>query len=431
VLTLRILAGVALAAWVWLALVRGMYWRTNIRLPSAVDPIGTPLPSVAIIVPARDEVDVLPLTLSTLVAQDYRGRVQVILVDDNSTDGTGALVAERWPDIAVIGPGEPPAGWAGKLWALRAGVLAADASTTDSVTTDGAYMETGANDTVTTGSADRREQDGFDYVLFTDADIAHEPDSLTRLIGAAEANQLDLVSQMARLRVRTSWERLIVPAFVYFFALLYPFRWSNKVGARTAAAAGGCSLVRRTALANAGGLDVIRDAVIDDVALARAIKRAGGRTFLGLADHVDSIRPYPSLGSLWQMVARSAFAQLHRSLTLLAGTVVGLALVFWVPPLCVLIGAATVDVPTLLLGAAGYVLMTALYVPMLRYYRLPWPMALALPFTATLYLGMTVDSAVLHFRGRGAAWKGRSYSGRQAVIQCRGASAANGQRERP
>ena len=280
------------------------------------------------------------------------------------------------------------------------------------------------------GSA-RHPESSFDYLLFTDADIAHEPDSLTRLILAAEANQLDLVSQMARLRVRTGWERLVVPAFVYFFALLYPFRWSNKVGARTAAAAGGCSLVRRTALAKAGGLDVIRDAVIDDVALARAIKRTGGRTFLGLADHVDSIRPYPTLGSLWQMVARSAFAQLHRSLTLLAGTVVGLALVFWVPPVCLLVGAATADVPTLLLGAAGYALMTALYVPMLRYYRLPWPMALALPFTATLYLGMTVDSAVQHFRGRGAAWKGRTYSGRQALTAGRRAAAANDERERP
>ncbi len=283
---------------------------------------------------------------------------------------------------------------------------------TDGARTDGATADDAPTETVTTDDAARDRDGGFDYLLFTDADIAHGPDSLVRLVGAAEANQLDLVSQMARLRVRTGWERLIVPAFVYFFALLYPFRWSNKVGARTAAAAGGCSLVRRTALAKAGGLDVIRDAVIDDVALARAIKRTGGRTFLGLADHVYSIRPYPTLGSLWQMVARSAFAQLHRSLTLLAGTVVGLALVFWVPPVCLLIGAATVDIPTLLLGAAGYALMTALYVPMLRYYRQPWPWALALPFTATLYLGMTVDSAIQHFRGRGAAWKGRTYSGR-------------------
>jgi hopene-associated glycosyltransferase HpnB len=418
VLILRILAGVSFAAWVWLALVRGMYWRTNIRLPAAVEPVRTRWPSVAIVVPARDEVDVLPLTLSTLVAQNYRGRTRVILVDDNSTDGTGRLVANRWPDITVIAPGEPPLGWAGKLWALRAGVAAADrAAPADSPTVD----------TATAESATACEDGGFDYLLFTDADIAHEPDSLTRLVAAAEAHQIDLVSQMARLRVRTGWERLIVPAFVYFFALLYPFRWSNKVGARTAAAAGGCSLVRRTALAKAGGLDVIRDAVIDDVALARAIKRSSGRTFLGLADHVDSIRPYPTLGSLWQMVARSAFAQLHRSATLLAGTVAGLALVFWVPPACLLIGAATVDVPTLLLGAAGYALMTALYVPMLRYYRLPWPMALALPFTATLYLGMTVDSAVQHFRGRGAAWKGRTYSGRQSITH----GPTRARRERP
>jgi cellulose synthase/poly-beta-1,6-N-acetylglucosamine synthase-like glycosyltransferase len=446
VLILRILAGVALAAWVWLALVRGMYWRTNIRLPLAVDPRSTPWPSVAIVVPARDEVDVLPLTLSTLVAQDYRGRTRVILVDDNSTDGTGQLVADRWPDVAVIAPGEPLAGWAGKLWALRAGVAAADSAGTASAgtgsagtasagtasagtasaRTDNTETDNAQTDNAQTDNAAGREDDGFDYLLFTDADIAHEPDSLTRLVGVAEAHHLDLVSQMARLRVRTGCERLIVPAFVYFFALLYPFRWSNKVGARTAAAAGGCSLVRRTALARAGGLDVIRDAVIDDVALARAIKRSGGRTFLGLADHVDSIRPYPSLGSLWQMVARSAFAQLHRSLTLLVGTVVGLALVFWVPPVCLIVGAVTGDLWTLLLGVAGYALMTALYVPMLHYYRLPRPMALALPFTATLYLGMTVDSAIQHFRGRGAAWKGRTYSGRRPVVDR--AMGADGQR---
>jgi len=456
VVTLRFLTGAALAAWVWLALVRGMYWRTSIRLPSAVDSVRTRWPSVAIVVPARDEAKLLPLTLSTLVAQAYPGRMRVVLVDDNSSDGTEALVSSCWPDITVIRPGEPPSGWSGKLWALRAGVAAADiasapnadanraeAANADTNSAEAANADTNRAETANantnsaetdsagiasagTDKAAGRENVGFDYLLFTDADIAHEPDSLTRLVGAAEAHQLDLVSQMARLRVRTGWERLIVPAFVYFFALLYPFRWSNKVGARTAAAAGGCSLVRRTALATAGGLDVIRDAVIDDVALARAIKRSGGRTFLGLAGHVESIRPYPSLGSLWQMVARSAFAQLHRSLALLAGAVVGLALVFWVPPGCLIIGAVTRDVPTLLLGLAGYALMTALYVPMLRYYRLPWPMAVALPFTATLYLGMTVDSAIQHFRGHGAAWKGRTYSGRRTVFD--GATGADGRR---
>jgi hopene-associated glycosyltransferase HpnB len=382
----RIVAALALAGWVWLALLRGFYWRTDIRLPATADiPESDRWPAVAIIVPARDEAAILPATLPTLVDQVYPGDLRVVLVDDNSTDGTAELVRVRFPSVTVIRPGEPPAGWAGKPWALRAGITAVSAST----------------------NGHERE-----YVLLTDADIAHGRDSVARLVRVAEARRLDLVSQMARLRVATGWERLVVPAFVYFFALLYPFRWSNRPRARTAAAAGGCSLVRRTALERAGGLDVIRDAVIDDVALARAIKGSGGRTFLGLADHVDSVRPYPRLAALWQMVARSAFAQLRHSVTLLAGTVIGLALMFWVPPAAVVVGAATTDVPTVVLGAAGYALMTALYIPMLRYYRQPLAMAATLPFTATLYLAMTVDSAIAHFRGRGAEWKGRTYSGR-------------------
>jgi hopene-associated glycosyltransferase HpnB len=348
-----------------------------VRLPAGAAP--ERWPSVAVVVPARDEVDLLPATLPTLVGQDYPGPVRVILVDDNSTDGTGALVTARWPAVHIVAPGEPPAGWAGKLWALRAGVA---------------------------------EAGDVDFLLLTDADIAHRPDSLTALVRAAQAYRLDLVSQMARLRVLTRWERLVVPAFVYFFALLYPFRWSNRPDSRTAAAAGGCSLVRRTALEWAGGLAAIGGAVIDDVALARVLKRSGGRTFLGLADRVDSVRPYPDLGSLWRMVARSAYAQLRHSLVLLAGTVVGLALVFLVSPVSTVVGAVTGDLPALLLGAAGWLLMAALFVPMLRYYRQPWAAALALPFTATLYLSMTVDSAVRHYRGRGAAWKGRTYSGR-------------------
>ena len=371
----RLVAAAALAAWVWLALVRGMYWRTDIRLPSGVDPVTWP--SVAIVVPARDEVEVLPHTVPTLVGQDYPGPVRVIVADDNSTDGTGELLASAWPNVEIVEPGEPPSGWAGKLWALRAGIEAAG---------------------------------DVDFLLLTDADIAHRPESLRLLVRAAEAQRLDLVSQMARLRVRTGWERLLVPAFVYFFALLFPFRWSNRDGSRTAAAAGGCDLVRAAALRRAGGLDAIHGAVIDDVALARAMKRSGGRTFLGLADHVDSIRPYPDLGSLWRMVSRSAYAQLRYSLLLLAGTVVGLALIFLVPVAATVVGAITGDAWLLGLGAAAWLLMAALYVPMQRYYRLGWPMALLLPFTATLYLGMTVDSAIEHYRGRGGAWKGRTYA---------------------
>ncbi len=368
---LRTLAGVALAAWVWLWLARGFYWRTDVRLTAAPEP--PHWPTVAIVVPARDEATVLPDTMSTLLAQDYPGHVRVILCDDNSTDSTADLVGARWPAVTIIHPGPLPPGWAGKLWALRAGVEAAG---------------------------------DVDFLLLTDADIAHRPGSLTAMVSAAEARGYGLLSQMAKLRVQTGWERLIVPAFVYFFALLFPFRWSNAPGARTAAAAGGCSLVRRSALENAGGLEAIRHAIIDDVALARAIKSSGGTTFLGLADDVESVRPYPDLGMLWRMVSRSAYAQLGHSLWLLIGSVLGLGLIFWVPPLAVVSG----DAWTAALGAAGWLLMAALYLPMLRYYRLTPLLALALPLITTLYLGMTVDSAIRHYRGAGGAWKGRTYA---------------------
>jgi hopene-associated glycosyltransferase HpnB len=323
------------------------------------------------VVPARDEAGVLPTTVPTLVAQRYPGPLRLILVDDGSTDGTAALVAGRWPEVTVVTPGPTPAGWAGKLWALRAGVAEA-------------------------GEAE--------FLLLTDADITHPPDSVLSMVRAAAAHRLDLVSQMARLRAVTGWERLIVPAFVYFFALLFPFRWSNRPGSRTAAAAGGCVLVRRSTVERAGGLAAIRGAVIDDVALARAVKRTGARTFLGLADRVASVRPYPDLASLWHMVARSAYAQLRHSVPLLAGTVLGLVLVFLVPPVSTVVGAVAGDVPTLLAGSAAWLLMAATFVPMLRYYGQPAVAAALLPFTATLYLAMTVDSAI-----RGASWKGRGY----------------------
>jgi hopene-associated glycosyltransferase HpnB len=371
---LRIVAIAALAGWVWLALARGMFWRTDVRLPPTM-PMSDPYPTVAIVVPARDEAAILPETVPTLLAQDYPGQFQVLVVDDNSTDATAAVL-ERWPAIKVVRPAEPPAGWAGKLWALRAGVQAAGR---------------------------------VDYLLFTDADIGHAPQSLRLLVEAAQGHGYGLVSQMARLRTSTGWERLIVPAFVYFFALLFPFRWSNNDRARTAAAAGGCSLVRRDLLDAAGGIDAVHTAVIDDVALARALKRSGARTFLGLADHVRSVRPYPDLSTLWRMVTRSAYAQLKQSPLLLVGTVAGLALMFWVPPLATVAGLAGGDPVTAAVGAGTWLLLAAIYVPMLRYYRLPMIHAPALPFTATLYLGMTVDSAVRHYRGHGAAWKGRTY----------------------
>jgi hopene-associated glycosyltransferase HpnB len=387
---LVLLAGLALAVWVWLALLRGGFWQTDQRLPDAPDPVEWP--SVAVVVPARDEADMLPATLPTLVGQDYPGAVRIILVDDGSTDGTGEVAARFSPAVTVVRPGPPPPGWTGKLWALAAGV----------------------DHAVAHAEQERETANAPELLLFTDADVAHRPDSLSALVRAAVGYRLDLVSQMAKLRARTGWERIVVPAFVYFFALLYPFRWSNKAGAHTAAAAGGCSLVRRAALAAVGGVAAIRFEVIDDVALARTLKRAGSHIYLGLADRVDSVRPYPTLASLWRMVARSAYAQLRHSVLLLAGTVFGLALVFLVPPVTTVVGAVTGDLTAPVLGGLAWLVMAGTYGPMLRYYGQPRLAALLLPFTATLYLAMTVDSAIQHYRGRGAAWKGRTYPARRS-----------------
>nr|WP_107415665.1 glycosyltransferase [Actinacidiphila paucisporea] len=379
-----VIAGLSLLVWVWLLLGQGFFWRTDVRLPPRVaEP--SAWPAVAVVVPARDEAAVLDLSLASLLAQDYPGRAEVFLVDDGSTDGTGDVARELARahgglPLTVSSPGEPPTGWTGKLWAVRHGVALA------------------------------RERTGAEYLLLTDADIAHRPDSLRALVTAAVGADLDMVSQMARLRVETGWERLIVPAFVYFFAQLYPFRWINRPRSRTAAAAGGCVLIRAGAVDAAGVPDSIRQSVIDDVALAGAVRRSGGRIWLGLADRVDSIRPYPHLGELWRMVSRSAYAQLRHSPALLAGTVVGLVLIYLVPPAAAIGGAAAGAWSVCALGAAAWAVMTATYLPMLRYYGQRWWLAPTLPYTAALYLLMTVDSAVQHYRGRGAAWKGRTYS---------------------
>nr|WSX53225.1 glycosyltransferase [Streptomyces sp. NBC_00974] len=406
---LLVAACASLAVWLWLTLGQGMFWRTDTRLPPRHAPAHWP--SVAIVVPARDEAAVLPRSLPSLLAQDYPGEAQVILVDDGSTDGTAALArrlarAHLGLPLTVVSPGDPHPGWTGKLWALRHGI--AHVLTPPTTTTSDT-----ATDTTQGARRARRVQDGRTtpaYLLLTDADIAHEPDSLRELVAAATTADLDLVSQMARLRAVSAWERLIVPAFVYFFAQLYPFRWINHPAARTAAAAGGCVLLRTEAAVRAGVPESIRQAVIDDVSLARAIQRTGGRIWLGLAERVDSVRPYDSLGDLWRMVSRSAYAQLRHQPALLAGTVAGLALVYLVPPAALLGGLAAGRPAVAWSGGLAWLLMAGTYAPMLRYYRQPLALAPLLPFTALLYLLMTVDSAVQHYRGRGASWKGRTYA---------------------
>jgi hopene-associated glycosyltransferase HpnB len=378
----------SLAAWLWLLLGQGFFWRTDVRLPPRREPEAWP--SVCVVVPARDEAAVLPLSLPSLLAQDYPGRAEVFLVDDGSTDGTGELAHELARrhgglPLTVTSPGEPPAGWTGKLWAVGHGI----------------------------GLARAR---GPEYLLLTDADIAHAPDSLRQLVAAAGTGGFDVVSQMARLRVESLWERLVVPAFVYFFAQLYPFRRIGRREGRTAAAAGGCVRLRTEAAERARIPDAIRHAVIDDVALARAVKGGGGHVWLGLAERVDSVRPYPRLHDLWRMVSRSAYAQLRHNPLVLVGTVAGLALVYLVPPVALVTGLAAGSTAAAAVGGLAWLVMTGTYVPMLRYYRQPLWLAPLLPFTAFFYLLMTVDSAVQHYRGRGAAWKGRTYTRPDAVV---------------
>jgi cellulose synthase/poly-beta-1,6-N-acetylglucosamine synthase-like glycosyltransferase len=501
-LALSIACTVSAVAWAYLVLGHGGFWRAREWLPPApAEPAAWP--EVVAVVPARNEADMLPVTLPTLLGQDYPGALSVILVDDGSTDGTGQIAAKlgaaagRPPQVVAGTP--PPAGerWAGKVWAMAQGLAAAG-------------TETG-------------------YILFTDADIAWDRAALRKLVAAAEADDKDLVSQMALLRTATAWERVVVPAFVYFFAQLYPFRRVNAPRSRTAAAAGGCMLIRRTALATpppgapgspppgapgspppgalgaplpggpgspapggpgrpasgapgspppgalgaplpggpgspasggpgspppgalgaplpggpgspapggpgcpaSGALAPIRGALIDDVALGRLIKRRGGRCWLGLSRQVVSVRPYPRLASLWQMVARSAYTQLGYSPLLLAATLIGLLFLYVLPPaaaLAALAGAAASPAafhaasgaaagyaapawPAALAlgsGLAGWALMSLSYLPMLRVYRLSPLRAPGLPLIALLYAAMTADSARRHYAGRGAQWRGRT-----------------------
>ncbi|HEY2552944.1 MAG TPA: glycosyltransferase [Streptosporangiaceae bacterium] len=381
----------AAAAWAYLLAGHGRFWRTGQRLP-AVTARPSSWPAVVAVVPARNEAAVLPGTLPALLGQQYPGPFTVILVDDDSNDGTAEVAASAAaaPSAApsagaalrVIAGTPTPPGWAGKVWAMEQGVRAAG--------------EPG-------------------YLLFTDSDIGYAPGTLAALVRAAESARLDLVSQMALLRAATFWERLIVPAFVYFFAQLYPFALVNRRGARTAAAAGGCMLVRRTVLEKAGGLQRIRGARIDDVALGRLLKRGqGAACWLGLSTEVTSERPYPGLAQLWDMVARSAYTQLRYSPLLLAGTVAGLAWLYLLPPGAALAGLIALAAGggatagwLLAAGLAGWALMTASYVPMLRLYLLSPLRAPGLPLIAGLYAAMTVDSARRHLAGR-SEWRGRA-----------------------
>jgi hopene-associated glycosyltransferase HpnB len=380
----------ATLAWVYLLALHGGYWRTGHRQPAAGAVPGQ-LPTLTAVIPARNEADILPTCLPSLLTQDYRGRFNVIVVDDDSSDGTAKVASELGAaapgrKLVVVAAQPTPPGWAGKVWAMSEGARAVVA--------------------------------GTDYILFTDADIAYLPGTLDRLARAAVGGNFAMVSQMALLRTGNRPERLLIPAFAYFFGQLYPFRRVSRPRSRVAAAAGGCMLVRVSALAAAGGLERIRDARIDDVALGKLLKRAGGRCWLGLTTDVESKRPYDRLADIWDMVARSAYTQLRYSLAATTGAVLGLAWLYLLPPVAGITGLALLVSGSgspaaawlAAAGLAGWLLMAISYVPILRLYRLSALRGLTLPVIAAMYAAMTADSARRHLHGSGGEWKGRFVS---------------------
>ncbi len=373
------LAVLSLLIWLYLMLFHGRFRQSGpqlpVRHPAVASAVAVPpvaVPPVAIVVPARDEAAVIGDSLRSLLAQDYSGPFRVILVDDGSTDGTGQIARGLGdPRLTVLTGSARPAGWSGKLWAVHQGVAAAGPAA---------------------------------FVLLTDADIVHAPEHLSSLVAQAEQHGLDMVSEMVRLACDSWAERALVPAFVFFFQLLYPFDWVNDGLRGTAAAAGGTILVRRRALQRIGGIESVRGALIDDVALARAVKK-GGRIWLGHATGARSVRPYPGVADIWRMVTRTAYVQLRHSLWLLAGTTVAMAITWIVPPVAVLTGHGLAVV----CGLVAWMLLSVSYLPTLRRYNQSPLWAPLLPLIAGFYMAATIASAANHYAGRGVAWKGRAY----------------------
>jgi hopene-associated glycosyltransferase HpnB len=366
-----VLAALAAVIWLVLLLAHGRFWSAGPELRQPDHPVATP--AVGIVVPARDEAATIEPVLRSLLTQTYGGDLTVILVDDNSTDDTGAIArAIADPRLRIIDGQPRPPGWAGKLWAVSQGC-----------------------DTL---------PEGIDYILLTDADITHGPNHLATLVAHATAQRLDMVSEMVSLHCESLAERALIPAFVYFFQLLYPFAWVNQPAGATAAAAGGTILIHRAALARIGGIGRIRGALIDDVALARAVK-PGGPIWLGHTRQAHSIRPYPAAADIWRMIARSAYVQLNRSPLLLLGTVLGMILIWLIPIGCALLATP----PAQFIGAATFAASAASFLPTLRRFGLSPLWALALPFTALFYLAATIGSAIDHHAGRGVVWKNRAY----------------------
>ncbi|KAF3890365.1 MULTISPECIES: glycosyltransferase [Nostocales] len=414
------LSVLSLTIWIVLVGFWGQFWRCDQQLTGHETDLPI-FPRVCVVVPARNEADLLPISLRSLLTQNYPGSLSVVLVDDRSTDGTASVAfnianeLNKTEQLKVLIAEPLPPGWTGKLWAIHQGLQ---------------YTET--------------LKEPPDYFLLSDADIKHHVLNVRSLVVKAQQENLELVSLMVKLRCEHFWEKLLIPAFVFFFQKLYPFPWVNDPTKPTAAAAGGCILITREALYGIGGIESIRTALIDDCTLAQAVKKrrgAGedkvdqgdkvennpilsapnpespipktslrGRIWLGLTHSTHSLRPYTSLETIWNMVARTAFTQLHYSLGMLIVTICGMILVYVVPPLCAISGAIAGNWLVAIVGLCGWLLMSYAYFPTVKFYGCSPLFAFCLSAIASLYTLMTLDSALRHWQKRGGAWKGRVYS---------------------
>lgn len=384
----ELVGAVSLAVWLYLVFARGGFWRFR---GSETLPLGPrrPVPAVAVIVPARNEADVVGAAIRSLVGQKYPGRFHIFLVDDGSTDGTAnvarlaAKEAGRENRFTVVQAEPLAAGWTGKLWALSEGVRHAASF-------------------------------GAEYFLFADADIVHDPGNVAGLVARASRDGLELASLMAKLSCNSLAERALIPSFLFFFFMLYPPEWVSRPDRRAAAAAGGCILIHAGALARIGGLAAIRGELIDDCALAQAVKHSGGRIWLGPATNVSSLRAYSSWKQIEQMISRTAFTELHHSAALLTATVAAMMVVFVAPPMLTVLGALPAA-----LGWAAWFLMATAFLPTLVYYRRSPLWALLLPLVSLFYIAATLHSAALYWRGRGGLWKGRIQDPERGSARCR------------
>jgi hopene-associated glycosyltransferase HpnB len=371
---------IALAIWLHLFFGRRWFWRiSTLDADAFVEKTVMEWPRIVVVVPARNEAETIEATVTGLVRQDYSGEFSVVVVDDHSEDATAAL-ARRAVDenragdrVKVANASALPEGWTGKLWALNEGLAA-----------DSAEEPT--------------------YYWFTDADVSHASDTLRRMVVRAEEEKLDLASLMVLLQAKSLPERALIPAFLYFFLMLYPPRWIADEELSTAGAAGGCILIRRKALERIGGLAAIRSEVIDDCALAKTVKLSRGKVWMGLTRESTSLRSYGTFGEIRDLIARTAFTQLRYSSLILIGTLVGMFLTYVAPVILLFAHDSTAR----MLGVVAWLLMTLSFLPTVRFYRLSIVWAPLLPLIAVFYTYSTWLSAVRFWLGRGGLWKGRA-----------------------